>query len=333
MKRLFTIIALLALVVLLVSRLFRSSSPTPLASPQPVPVWSVRSIDTMKESRDLAREKSGDTSFDATIDQQVKAIAETGATHVAIATPYDAEFVPYLTRWVTAARAHGLHIWFRGNLAGWERWFEYRALSRAEHTAGIVTFIKANPSLFENGDLFTSCPECENGGPGDPRQTGDVVGHRTFLISESQAAAAAFRAIGKNVSVSYPSMNYDVAKLVMDKETTRALGGVVGIDHYVKSPAQLAADIESLRESSGGYIFLSEFGAPIPDIHGAMTAEEQATWIRDALETVSQIPSVIGVNYWVNVGGSTALWSQAGVARPAVAVLKDYYSRLVVKIK
>ncbi len=332
MKRVFFIIIgimFLALALLLTQK----GNDAPAASPQPVPVWSVRSIDTMKYSRDVAREKLKDASFDMTIDQQVKAIAETGATHVAIATPYDEEFVPFLARWVAAARRYNLHVWFRGNLSGWEKWFDYPSLSREAHTTAIATFIKTNPTLFENGDLFTSCPECENGGPGDPRMNGDVAGHRAFLISESQAAAAAFRAIGKNVSVSYQSMNYDVAKLVMDRETTRALGGVVGIDHYVQSPDQLARDIAALHDSSGGYIFLSEFGAPIPDIHGAMTPDQQADWIRTTLERVSQLPEVIGVNYWVNVGGSTALWNQAGVARPGVAILKDYYSRLVVKIK
>ena len=29
-----------------------------------------------------------------------------------------------------------------------------------------------------------TCNECENGGPGDPRHNGDVVGHRKFLIKE-----------------------------------------------------------------------------------------------------------------------------------------------------
>ena len=60
--------------------------------------WTFQSIDTMKYSRDVAREKLYDPSFDAIIDRQVGAIAETGATHVAIAVPYDEEFVPFLER-------------------------------------------------------------------------------------------------------------------------------------------------------------------------------------------------------------------------------------------
>ena len=66
--------------------------------------WNVQSIDTMKYSRDTAREKADSKSFEEVIKRQVKDIADTGATHVGISTPYDAEFIPYLTKWVTAAR-------------------------------------------------------------------------------------------------------------------------------------------------------------------------------------------------------------------------------------
>ncbi len=291
------------------------------------PLWEVRSIDTMKFSRDLAREKLNDPSFDQVIDLQVSNIAAAGATHVAIATPYDPEFVPILTRWVKSARAHGLHVWFRGNLAGWEGWFDYSKISPVAHTTAITDFIRSNGALFESGDIFTSCPECENGGPGDPRQTGRLDEFRTFLIDENKAVATAFRAINKNVSINYPSSNYDVAKLVMDKPTTEALGGVVGIDHYVKDPGELESDINALAQSSGGKIFVSEIGAPIPDVHGTMTPSEQAAWLDSILGHLQNLPVVLGVNYWVSEGGSTAIWNN-GVATPAVAVLSRYFHYL-----
>jgi len=70
--------------------------------------WQIQSVDTMKYSRDIAREKLDDPTFDSIIDRQVKDIAATGATHVAVGTPYDEEFVPFLTRWVNAARKYKL---------------------------------------------------------------------------------------------------------------------------------------------------------------------------------------------------------------------------------
>ncbi len=297
----------------------------PISPHIPHRLWNLTSIDTMKYSRDLAREKGNDPSFDAIINQQIENIAGTGATHVAIATPYEKEFVPYLTRWVMAARSHGLKVWFRGNTAGWEGWFGYPPVSREEHTALVVNFIYNNPSLFQDGDLFTPCPECENGGPGDPRKTGDVQGFRQFLISERQAVLAAFHGIGKNVSVDVQSMNYDVASLVMDPSTTQALGGVVGIDHYVKDPHQLARDVTAIASSSGGRVFLSEYGAPIPDIHGKFTEAEQAEWLQASLADLSQLDVVAGINYWVAVGGSTEIWDEKGQPTQAVRILERYY--------
>jgi len=287
--------------------------------------WKVQAIDTMKYSRDLSREKMNDKSFDAVIDSQMKNIADVGATHVAIATPYDEEFLPMLKRWVFSARKHDLKVWFRGNWSGWEKWFGYPSITRDEHIKKTKDFILANADIFKDGDIFSSCPECENGGSGDPRSNGDLNGHRAFIISEYQAEKSAFAKIGKNVKANYFSMNGDVARLVMDKETTKSLDGIVTIDHYVKTSERLVNDIKSLAAESGGRVVLGEFGAPIPDIHGEMTEAEQARWINGTLSTLVGISSLEGVNYWVNVGGSTELWDSNGKARAAVSEIKKFY--------
>ncbi len=300
--------------------------------PQDVPlataskVWQIQSIDTVKYSRDLAREKSKDTAFDAEIKKQVSEIARTGATHIALATPYNDEFVPYLKRWILEARANELRVWFRGNVAGWEGWFDYPKISREEHTSQIVSFIKKYPELFEDGDIFTSCPECENGGSGDPRMTGDVNGFRQFLIEENNQAIDAFNQINKRVASGYYSMNGDVATLVMDEDTTRALGGVVTIDHYVSTPDKLISFVDDLANKSKGKIVLGEWGAPIPDINGDMTEEEQATWILEALGKLSTDKNVAGLNYWTNKGGSTSLWMPKGDPKKAVSAITYYYN-------
>lgn len=288
-------------------------------------LWNFQSIDTMKYSRDIAREKLHDSSFDATIDMQVKNIAESGATHVAIATPYDEEFVPFLARWVEAARTYGLHVWFRGNWSGWEGWFDYPKISRDEHLQKTEAFILKHPDLFQDGDVFSSCPECENGGSGDPRQTGDVVEYRRFIIAEYKMMQKSFGAIDKTVRANFFSMNGDVARLVMNKETTKALGGIVTIDHYVKTPEQLVQDVESIARESGGHVVLGEFGAPIPDIHGTFSEEQQKEWIARTLELLERSSSVEGVNYWLSVGGSTEIWSGSGREHQVVPVLRDYF--------
>lgn len=297
-----------------------------IVPPAPKPTIIIKSIDTMKYSRDIAREKMNNPEFDQVIDQQVREIAQTGATHVAIGTPYDNEFVPFLKRWVDSARKNSLKVWFRGNLSGWEKWFDYPEIDRKTHLESIQKFILENADIFDDGDVFTPCSECENGGTGDPRKTGDVTGFRTFLIDEYNTSSNAFVKIKKSVKVGYFSMNYDVAKLIMDQGTTRALGGIVAIDHYVSSPEQIAVDAKKIAESSGGKVVLGEFGAPIPDLSGQMTEAEQAEWINKALNGFKKVPEVIGVNYWVNVGGSTQIWDQDGNPKQAVQIIKKFYS-------
>lgn len=288
----------------------------------------VRAIDTMKYSRDVAREKLKDPSFDAVIDEQVRNISGLGATHVAIATPYDAEFLPIMKRWVAAARKHNLKVWFRGNFSGWEEWFEYPPMSRRTHLRRTEQFILTNKDLFEDGDIFTSCPECENGGPGDPR-FGDLEGFRKFLIDEYTITKKAFEKIDKDVTANYYSMNGDVARLAMDKETTKALDGIVTIDHYVKDHDRLVKDIADIAKESGGKIVLGEIGAPIPDIHGDMTQLEQAQWMAEGFAGIDTMPQVVGVNYWVNLGGSTQLWDDNGKEKLIAQVIKNYYLKRV----
>jgi hypothetical protein len=288
--------------------------------------WEIRSIDTMKESRDRAREKSHDDSYDAVIEDLVAKIAATGATHVAVATPYDNEFIFFQKKWIASARRHNLNVWFRGNLSGWEGWFDYPKISREEHTQKIEEYILTHPELFESGDIFSSCPECENGGKGDPRRNGDLAGHRKFLINEYLVLKKAFDKIGDDVDARFFPMNGDVAKLVMNKETTKSLGGVVVVDHYVATPEKLVSDLQELKMLSGGEIVLGEFGAPIPDIHGKMSDEQQDAWIKKALDLLASTKVAKGVNYWVATGGSTELWNSKDVSpKKAVRTVNNFF--------
>jgi len=314
MKVVFTVIILM---IILTGKVFAADQAT---------WWQYQSIDTMKFSRDLAREKSTDVDFETKINDQVGQIAATGATHIAIDTPYDEEFFGFLKKWVDRARIHGLKVWFRGNFSGWEGWFDYPKISREEHLSEIGKFIDRHPELFEDGDIFDPCPECENGGPGDPRQNGDVDGFRKFMIDEYRLTQDSFSKINKQVITNFSSSNGDVAKLVYDKETAQAVGGVVAIDHYVATPEQLVSDIKQLHQDTGAYIVLGEFGFPIPDINGEQSDQDQADWIKSALKLLTQSPELIGLNYWTNIGSSTELWNNNGRVKEVVGVIAASYS-------
>ena len=324
-KILIILVGFIILVIAFATSLFFLPKNSSTSDPQDITWWEIQAIDTMKYSRDLAREKAKDPTFDQEIEKQVSAIAGTGATHVSIGTPYDEEFIPFMKRWIDASRRHGMNVWFRGNFSGWEKWFNYEKITRDEHTKQLEEFILSNGDLFEKGDIFSPCTECENGGPGDPRQTGDRKGHQQFLISQYKVANESFRKVGKNVRTNFP-MNGDIARLIMDKETTKALGGIVVVDHYVGSAEKLSKDIEEFAEISGGRVILGEYGVPIPDLHGRLTEVEQAEWINNAFGLISQNENLIGVNYWTSFGGSTMLWRSDGRERAAVDVLRRYFA-------
>jgi hypothetical protein len=287
--------------------------------------WQIESIDTMKYSRDNARADVNNPGFVDETNKQVADIAATGANYVAIDTPYDDEFLPVLRVWVRSARAHNLHIWFRGNFSGWEGWFGYSRIDIQTHLAKTKQFILNNPDLFKDGDIFTSCPECENGANLQTGNSTQVIGYRKLLIDEYNTSRDAFSQINKQVKVGYFSMNADVARAVMDKATTQAVGGVVVVDHYVLTPEQLASDLQAIAVASDGNIVLGEFGAPIPDIQGAMTDSQQSEWLDKSFRLLGSDTRLIGVNYWVNKGGSTALWNTNGKPKPAVNVITQYY--------
>ncbi len=298
---------------------------TSLQKPEHKSAWVFQSIDTMKYSRDLSREKITNKEFDKVIEAQITNIAATGATHVAIATPYDEEFYPILKRWVDEARRQKLHVWFRGNFSGWEGWFEYPRISRDEHLKKTKEFIEKHIDLFQDGDIFTPCPECENGGPGDPRVTGDTAGFSNFLIQEYDTSSSEFKKLHKSVLTGYNSMNADVARLIMNPEVTQKLGGIVVIDHYVKTPEQLQSDIIEIAKNSRGKVVLGEFGAPIPNINGDLSEQEQYEWVKNALSLLKNTPELTGLNYWVANGGSTQLWNDDNTPRLAVTAITEAY--------
>lgn len=296
------------------------------APPLATHLFPVQSIDTMKYSRDISGQVlNNPDAFKSLVDTQMTRIAEAGATHAAIDTPYDARFLPVLRLWVASARAHNLSVWFRGNFSGWEGWFNYSKIDRAAHEKLLQDFIRNNPDLFRSGDVFTPCPECENGGPGDPRQTGDENGYNTFLIQEENIASAEFARQEKYISI-YPSMNADIARQIITPATISAFGGTILIDHYVHTAEQFARDIQAIPKQLQANVGLGEVGAPIPDLNGYMTQAQQADYIDSLFSAMyPQRGTIPVVNYWDLSGGSTALVNDDGTPRAAYFTVQNYF--------
>lgn len=285
--------------------------------------FDVVALDTMKFSRDGARNDQ----VRREIPQLVGQAASIHPSHIAIGTPYDDEFIPVARAWVNEIRRHGARVWFRGNFSKWEDWFDYgRFEDPNDHIKLTYDYIVNNPELFADGDIFTPVPEAENGGFGDPRFSPEIKQKFfAFLPQSYESCKQAFVKIRKNVTCGYYSVNGDVAEL-FTREDVQKLGNLLVIDHYVKTPKELIDDARALHEATGADIILGEYGAPIPDIHGDLSQEEQAKLIDENLLAIVQARDFIkGINYWTALGGSTQLFDGLTAPRKAAAVVAKYY--------
>ncbi len=317
---------LLLLVLLLASRNFVHKNTYALPNQN---IWEVRSVDTMKTSRDMARAELYNSDFDKKIEKEIEAIKDLGATHVAIGTPYDSEFLPYLKRWVRTARENNLNVWFRGGFSNYEGWFDYpKNLTPDQMLVKTQDFISTNPDLFENGDIFDPCPECENAGyfP-QPSQDGS---YNQFLIKKNNLLKDSFSKINKDVTYNWNSIIGGRAKEVVNKSTLTSLGNIVAIDHYAPQSSSYSEYLDYFK-SQNSNVVISEFGAPIPDMHGNLTESEQTKFIESVLKIFYQNKNQVkGLNYWVGVRGTTAIFNPDYSLRSAAKVLKNYYSPAVV---
>lgn len=287
--------------------------------------WQFASIDTMKQSRDGARDARITPAF---ISSEIRAIKELGATHVAIATPYDDEFVPILTEWVAQTRRQGLKIWFRGNFCAFDRqygtanegWFGYpHEPDETKHHERIRYFLTNYPDLFQKDDMFTPWPEPENviNFYENPQRYYD------FLTTSYQTTAQAFGDIGKGdgIQINF-SMNGDVARR-LTPEVVQAIGNTVVIDHHVDDPRRMGEYIQAIVDLYGKTtnLIIGEFGAS-----QEMSELQQAQFVEQLLQQIEQFPhNINGVNYWVLRGGPSGLLTEDGFPKKVTEIIKNHY--------
>ncbi len=309
--------------------IFRQLSESGTYASTPNSIWEVRSVDTMKTSRDMARAKLGDISYNKEIERQIKLIKGLGANYVAIGTPYDEEFLPYLKRWVKIARDNDLKIWYRGSFSGYEGWFEYsKSVTPDQLLTKTQDFIVTNEDLFEDGDIFDPCPECENGGYW-PQPSKDKE-YEAFVVKKQKILGDSFKKIDKKVIYNFNSIIGGRAKETLSQNTLNELNNVVAIDHYAPKEKSYEEYIEYFK-SLNSDVVISEFGAPIPDMHGAMTEKTQAEFVNRVLgKLYYEKENVRGINYWVLNIGTTSLYNADYSERQVAKVLKNYYSPVVI---
>jgi hypothetical protein len=297
--------------------------------------WRYQCIDTMKVSRDSVRAFIEGTLAWSQIANEVELIAKAGANCVAVATPYDPEFLPVLKEYVRQARKHQLQVFFRGNFSRWEGWFGYpRDMTTDQHLQATRNFILENADLFRDGDIFTGAPEAENGGPFAESDRNKFPAYRQFLLDQYRVTKDAFNQINKNIRVNWFSMNGWIAQNMYDKQTLSSIENQVTIDHYTSSPEKMAEFLNYWHKEQQVKVALGEFGAPIPDLNGNMTPTEQAAYLKQLFQIFyTERENIEGLNYWTLRYGSTAIIQPDFQTTPAYEVVANYFSPGIVSIQ
>lgn len=287
--------------------------------------WKYQCIDTMKTSRDRARSVPKEGNPRGVIVGELEMIKDLGGNCVAVGTPYDEEFIPYLKMWAEEAHKRNLTVWFRGNFSRWEGWYGYpKDLTPSDHLKLTEEFIKNHSDLFADGDAFDPCPECEGYGPWNVPE--DNASYLQFRQLQVLTLDRLFANLRKKVITNRLSTIGGRARDVYDAETIRELRGMVTIDHYVENTEDMETYIRYFSDEFGAQTFVGEFGAPNPGINGEMDEDEQASFIESIFEVLYENrKDVSGINYWVLRDGTTSLLNPDGTYRKAAYIIKSFY--------
>lgn len=267
--------------------------------------------------------------------EQVAADEEqVGATHATLEVPMDgagsyrtckpspADPVTYETTWISALRAHNMHVWFRQQWNSWSGGYEFPKLTYATHSAvpyetrrgtdavldgsdrssylaKTYHYILAHPQFYKDGDVFTPVGEPQDSGVGLSCrcQFPSFAEMNRFLRDSITLDRRAFNQLGVNVLVGLDGTSCDYTDL--EPATVRVMG-VVGVDCYVPSAQTLIRDLKFVHQAYGVPIVLSEWGA----IYDGGRQPATANSIASVMQALLDAHFVVGFDYWQSYGGT-----------------------------
>jgi hypothetical protein len=289
-------------------------SPTPTASPAS---WSIQSVSSMKETKDRICSQR-DRIF---VEKWVDTAIDLGVNYIAVETPYDnplcGSAVEYTRLWTDVIHSKGLHVWHRHMPLSFEGIYDVTKNNVSDYLDIISTYIKTNPSFFQEGDIFTPIPEPQNGGiqgitycASSVCQFNGAAAFNSWLRNAMNTSEQAFGTIGLGGKIKIGYFGFDGFVAWGDnnpdwhgilEDTTISQMGNITIDHY----PQLVGDTmeNDLNELQTRYpnidIVIGEWGTVTPD--------NQEQQVIDTMSAAKR-PHVIGFNYWhMGMGGNEAL--------------------------
>jgi hypothetical protein len=277
------------------------------------------------------------------IEQWVAKAQVLGANYISVETPYDdpacGSALAYTKAWVYAIHAAGLSVWHRHMPLAFEGIYSSPKNNSTDYLQLIASYIINNPTLFQEGDIFTPIPEPQNGGILNHTycyenvcQFAGVTEFNQWLrdaINVSDAAFVHLNLQGK-VKIGYYGFDGFVAwghnnpdwDGLLEDETVQVMGNIT-IDHY---PEIVSDTMEnSLNELEQRYpgvpIVIGEWGT-ISSGDPILQVEQTRAALRAAL-----LPSVIGVNYWhMGSGGNESLINEDFSENPHFFTVQQFFT-------
>lgn len=321
-----------------------TATPIPTLAPTPPPsggsgstAWSIKSVSSMKETKDKICNQDSISFINSWIDKAV----QLGANYIAVETPYDnpacGSSVAYTKAWVDAIHARGLYVWHRHMPLAFEGIYDVTKNSSINYLPLIADYIKTNPTFFKAGDIFSPIPEPQNGGisgitycPQNICIFGSASIFNKWLRDAMTTSESAFGSIGLGGKMKIGYFGFDGFVAwgdnnpdwhgILEDSTVQAMGNIT-IDHY---PEIVGDTMENdLNEIQTKYpnmpIIIGEWGT--------ITGGDITAQVYKSMQAAIR-PNVIGFNYWhMGMGGNEKLINDDFTNRANFDAVKSFFLR------
>jgi hypothetical protein len=289
---------------------------TPTITVTPIPTntgtsslgWQIKSIDAMKDTKDAICGQRPQSWIERWVDKAV----ELGANYVAISTPYEdpscGNAREYTKMWITAIRSRGLKVWHRQMPLAFEGIYSTSKSAAGKDISIITNYIKNNPDMYAEGDIFTPIPEPQNGGISGVTycangycqfsNPSDFNSWLRQLMTESSNAMNTIGLGGGKVKIGYFGFDGFVAwgannpdwQGILEDATVSQMGNIT-VDHYPEAiGSTMKTGLDELQARYPGVpVVIGEWGT----INNTNVEQE----VKDSMGAAKR-PGVIGFNYW-----------------------------------
>lgn len=319
-----------------------SPTPTPTATPAPAPAtgssWAIQSVSSMKETKDKLCGQDSQTF----INQWIAKAKNLGVNYVAVETPYDSpscgDSLAYTRAWIGAIRAAGMKVWHRHMPLAFEGIYSITK-TRGDYLNMISAYIKNNPALFAEGDIFTPIPEPQNGGISgitycaqNVCQFNGASEFNSWLRNAMTTSEGAFQTIGMGgkMKIGYYGFDGFVAwgdnnpdwDGILEDATVKQMGNIT-IDHYPQLiNSNMQTDLQELEARYPGVpIIIGEWGT--------VGTTDKVQQVKDNMAAARR-PSIVGFNYWhMGMGGNEALINSDFSETPQYSAVQSYFKNTI----